>query len=248
MTTNPTPHLFWITSRAAGIAALVLASLAVALGLLMSTKLLRGRVADLRVTHEVLSLATIVAIVVHAVALLGDKFLHPSLADISLPFASGYKTFWMSLGILAGWATILLGLSFYARRVIGAKRWRSLHRFTALAWLAGLVHAVGMGTDAGQVWFLAMVAIVAIPAAALLAVRLARPAGAGRQSAAGRPAASRPATAARTTVPSLRPGWLASQSEWRGGQSQSDPGAGEPRQLPARGVVPPRGVPVRGGG
>ena len=43
-------------------------------------------------------------------------------------------------------------------------RWRKLHRFTALAWLAGLVHALGKGTDAGQVWFLAMVALVAIPA------------------------------------------------------------------------------------
>jgi sulfoxide reductase heme-binding subunit YedZ len=182
MTTDPTPHLFWITSRAAGIAALVLASLAVSLGLLMSTKLLRGRVADLRVAHEVLSLATIVAIVVHAVALFGDQFLHPSLAELSLPFASGYKTFWMSLGIFAGWATILLGLSYYARRVIGTKRWRSLHRFTGLAWLAGLVHALGMGTDAGQIWFLAMTAIVAVPALGLLTVRLAsrdRPRNAG---------------------------------------------------------------------
>ena len=78
MTTDPTPHLFWITSRAAGFAALVLASLAVSLGLLMSTKLLRRRGPDLRVTHEILSLSTIVAIVVHAAALLGDQFLHPS--------------------------------------------------------------------------------------------------------------------------------------------------------------------------
>jgi len=78
MHTDPTPHLFWITSRAAGIAALVLASLAVWLGLLMSTKLLRGRAADLRVAHEILSLSTIVAIVLHAAALFGDRFLHPS--------------------------------------------------------------------------------------------------------------------------------------------------------------------------
>ena len=42
-------------------------------------------------------------------------------------------------------------------------RWRKLHRFTALAWLAGLVHALGEGTDAGQLWFLAMLALVAIP-------------------------------------------------------------------------------------
>jgi methionine sulfoxide reductase heme-binding subunit len=184
--TDPTPHLFWITSRAAGIAALVLASLAVSLGLLMSTKLLKGRVADLRVTHEILSLSTIVAIVIHAVALLGDQFLHPSLADISIPFVSSYKSFWTTLGIVAGWSLILLALSFYARRRIGAVRWRKLHRFTALAWLAGLVHAVGEGTDGGQIWFLAMVAIVAVPALGLLLMRISRPGVAAPQIFAGR--------------------------------------------------------------
>ena len=143
MTTSATPHLFWITSRAAGIVALVLASLAVSLGLLMSTKLLRKRGPDLLAVHEVLSISTIVAIVVHGLALLGDSYLHPSMADIAIPFAGSYKTGWTSLGIIAGWGTALLGLSYYARRWIGAKRWRSLHRLTAVVWLAGLVHAVG---------------------------------------------------------------------------------------------------------
>ncbi|MGH2884360.1 MAG: hypothetical protein ACRDPA_16975 [Solirubrobacteraceae bacterium] len=178
MTTALTPHLFWITSRAAGFAALVLASLAVSLGLLMSTKLLKGRTADLRVAHDTLALATIVAIVVHGVSLLGDSFLHPSIADIAVPFVSTYKTFWTTLGIVGGWSLILLGLSYYARRWVGAVRWRKLHRFTALAWVAGLVHALGEGTDAGQLWFLAMVALVAVPALALLATRLARSGGA----------------------------------------------------------------------
>src|SRR5262249_29673348 len=82
------------------------------------------------------------------------------------------KTGWTTLGIVAGWATILLGLSFYARRAIGAKRWRSLHRLTALAWLFGLVHALGEGTDAGQTWFLAMIGVVVIPALGLLAARM----------------------------------------------------------------------------
>jgi methionine sulfoxide reductase heme-binding subunit len=172
MLTNPGPHVFWITSRAAGFAALVLASLAVSLGLLMSTKLIKGKTIELRASHEVLSLSAIVAIVVHAVALLGDQYLHPSLADITIPFVSNYKSFWTSLGIVAGWSLILLGLSYYARRAFGAVRWRKLHRFTALAWLAGLAHALGEGTDAGQIWFLAMIAIVAIPALALLATRL----------------------------------------------------------------------------
>jgi methionine sulfoxide reductase heme-binding subunit len=198
MTTDPTPHLFWITSRAAGFAALILASLAVSLGLLMSTKLLKGRVADLRVMHEVLSLSAIVAIVVHAVALLGDTFLHPSIADITIPFASSYKSAWTTLGIVAGWSTIVLGLSFYARRAIGGVRWRKLHRFTALAWLAGLAHSLGEGTDAGQVWFLAMVGLVAVPALALLLVRLL---GSGEPTPATRPVTPAPQRA----VPEPRP-------------------------------------------
>ena len=47
MTTDPMPHLFWITSRAAGTVALATASLAVALGLTMSTRLLKRRGPDL---------------------------------------------------------------------------------------------------------------------------------------------------------------------------------------------------------
>jgi methionine sulfoxide reductase heme-binding subunit len=171
VTTDLTPHIFWITSRAAGFAALILASLGVSLGLLMSTKLLRRRGPDLIAAHEMISLATIVAIVVHAVALLGDRYLKVSIADISIPFVSGYKSGWTSLGIVAGWGLILLGLSYYARKHIGAKRWRKLHRFTALAWAAGLIHSLGEGTDAGQTWFLAMLALVALPALALLATR-----------------------------------------------------------------------------
>jgi methionine sulfoxide reductase heme-binding subunit len=195
MHTDPIPHLFWITSRAAGFAALILASLAVCVGLLMSTKLLKRRGPDLIATHEVLSLSTIVAIVVHAAALLGDQYLHPSLADITIPFVSSYKSVWTTLGIVAGWSLMLLGLSYYARRKIGAKRWRTLHRFTALAWLAGLVHALGEGTDAGQLWFLAMVAIVAIPALMLLATRLLGGRG-GWTPAPGSGGRSRPEAAA----------------------------------------------------
>jgi sulfoxide reductase heme-binding subunit YedZ len=172
-TTDAGPLLFWITSRAAGTAALLLASLAVCLGLLMSTRLLkRFGGPDLRVAHEALSLATLVAIAVHGLALLGDHFLHPSLADISIPFVSGYKTGWTTLGIVSGWALAALGLSYYARMRIGQDRWRSLHRFTALAWLMGLVHTVGEGTDAGQTWFLVMIGIVAVPALGLVLWRM----------------------------------------------------------------------------
>jgi methionine sulfoxide reductase heme-binding subunit len=203
--TDPAPHLFWITSRAAGFAALVLASLAVSLGLLMSTKLLKGKTSELRSAHDTLALATIVAIVVHGVTLLGDQFLHPTIFDISIPFVSGYKTLWTSLGIVGGWGLILLGLSYYARRWVGAVRWRKLHRFTALAWLLGLAHALGEGTDAGQLWFLAMIALVAIPALCLLATRLAR-SGSATRPPAPTPAAATQSSHNRLASPTLTTG------------------------------------------
>ena len=166
-----TQHLFWLISRAAGTAALLLSSVAVCVGLMMGGRLIK-RGPDLRVIHEALSLATIVALIVHAVSLLGDSFLHPSVTDISVPFASGYMEPWMGIGIVSGYVLIALGLSYYARARIGVNRWRTLHRFTALAWIGGLAHSLGEGTDAGQAWFLAATAIVTLPALVLLAARM----------------------------------------------------------------------------
>jgi sulfoxide reductase heme-binding subunit YedZ len=168
---NTSPHLFWITSRAAGTAALVLSSLGVCAGLMMSGRFMRGRGADLRPLHEALSLATIAALLVHGLSLVGDKFLHPSLIDVVVPFAGSYKTGWTSLGIIAAWMLILLGPSYYVRRAIGQQRWVKLHRFTAIAWIAGIVHAIGEGTDAGSAWFVLLIAVTTVPALVLLTLR-----------------------------------------------------------------------------
>ena len=110
---------------------------------MMSMRLRKGQ--DLRVMHEALSLATMVALAVHALALLGDGYLKPSLADVTIPFVSDYARWWMSLGIIGGWLFVILGLSYYWRGRIGPQRWRMLHRFTALAWLLGVVHSIGDG-------------------------------------------------------------------------------------------------------
>ena len=173
--TDPGPHLFWITSRAAGNLALVLSSVSVGLGLLMATRELKHRGPDLRIVHETLSLVTIVALGVHGISLIGDRFMHPTLANVLIPFSWSYKTGWVSAGIIAAWAMVLLGPTYYFRRRIGATRWRSLHRLVAVAWIAGVVHALGMGTDAGQTWFLVMTSTVVGPAALLLLARWLKP-------------------------------------------------------------------------
>ena len=173
----PDQHLFWITSRAAGILALLLATAAVTVGLLMGGRLVRRRGPDLRATHEALALATLAAIAVHAGALLFDSFLSATVLDVAIPFISSYNRLFTTLGILCGWATALLGLSYYWRSRIGVARWRRLHRYTALVWVLSIVHAIGEGADAGQPWFLVGVGALVVPALGLLAVRMTEPKG-----------------------------------------------------------------------
>jgi sulfoxide reductase heme-binding subunit YedZ len=174
----PDEHLFWITSRAAGILALLLSTAAVSVGFLMGGRLVRRRGVDLRATHEALALATLIAIAIHAGTLLFDSFLNASVLDIAIPFVSSYNRLFTTLGILCGWATALLGLSYYWRARIGVARWRRIHRWTALVWLLSIVHALGEGTDAGETWFLLGAGALVVPALGLLAVRMTEPKGA----------------------------------------------------------------------
>jgi methionine sulfoxide reductase heme-binding subunit len=169
--TDPSQYLFWITTRAAGTAALVLASASVGVGLAMANGIMRRWGADRRVIHEVLALATLGAIAIHLLSLLADSYLHASVLDVTVPFVFSYKTLPTSIGIVAGWGLALLGLSYYARRLIGQRRWRSLHRATALVWILGMIHAFTEGTDAGQLWFIALIVITAAPAVILLLMR-----------------------------------------------------------------------------
>ena len=166
-------HIYWITSRAAGIAALMLASASVGVGVTMSARFVRGRTPDLRVTHEALALATMAALAVHGLSLLGDGFIGMNLAGVSVPFASSYRTLWTTMGIVGAWLLVLLGLSYYARARIGVARWKRLHRWTLLAWVLGIGHALGEGTDAGVPWFLVSVGAVVVPALGLVLARLA---------------------------------------------------------------------------
>ena len=168
---NVAPHLFWITSRAAGGAALLLSSASVALGLMMSSRRATPSKRDLRAIHEALSLTTLAMVALHGASLLGDSFLHPGLSGIVVPFAGSYRPLWTGLGIVAGYGLATLGLTYYARRHIGAGRWRRIHRLTAVFWLLAIAHTLGAGSDAAQPWFLGLSAALVLPASLLLLVR-----------------------------------------------------------------------------
>jgi sulfoxide reductase heme-binding subunit YedZ len=164
-------HLFWITSRAAGGAALLLAGAAVGVGLMVSAKRQNSNKRDLRAIHEALSLTTLAMVALHGLALLGDSYLNPGPAGIAIPFVGFYRPLWTGLGIVAGYGLAGLGLTYYLRDRVGAARWRKLHRFPALFWLLAIVHTIGAGSDAAQLWFLVASGLLVIPAALLLILR-----------------------------------------------------------------------------
>ncbi len=83
--TSTSSTLFWVISRAAGTTAMILASAAVGVGLVMGGRLIKGGGSDRRSMHEILSLSTMAAIAVHGLALLGDTWLHTSILDVTVP-------------------------------------------------------------------------------------------------------------------------------------------------------------------
>jgi len=146
---------WWLASRASGVVALVLVTFSVGIGLAMASKVMRGPGLSrkLMALHEHTALLGLIAIAVHGITLLGDSWLKPGVAGVTVPFVIDYKPFFTGLGIIGGYLAVLLGLSFYLRQRIGAKLWRKAHRATVAVWLLGLVHAIGAGSDTTAIWF-----------------------------------------------------------------------------------------------
>ena len=193
---NPLDYGWWLASRSAGVVSFAAVSGSVILGLMMANGLprRRGIKKTLLGLHESLALVGLVAIAVHGVTLLGDSYLRPSIASIAVPFTLGYRPGFTGLGVIAGYLAAILGLSYYARRSIGVALWRKLHRATIAVWGLGVIHILGAGTDAGQLWMRAVLAVTALPIVFLFILRLMpppakQPAAAGRRSAVQEPAA-----------------------------------------------------------
>jgi methionine sulfoxide reductase heme-binding subunit len=207
-----TDHVWWLASRSAGIVAYLLLSASVVLGLAMALRLAPPRAAALlRTLHERVAIVALAATGAHGLLLLGDGWLKPGLSGVLVPFAGEYRPVWTGIGILAGYLAAALSLTYYARRRIGARRWRAAHRLIPVAWAMAVVHVIGAGTDAGSLWLQAPLALTMSVVLTLLGRRLlgGRPAR-GTRAPRRAPAPARPSPAttvapARTPAPAPAP-------------------------------------------
>jgi sulfoxide reductase heme-binding subunit YedZ len=132
----------------------------------------RSSTPRLRVAHERVALVALGALAAHGVLLLGDAFLRPTLLDLLVPFRIDHAPLWTGLGTIAGYLTAALSLSYYARARIGARRWRSAHRFIPVAWMLAAAHVIGAGSDIGSLWLQAPFAMTVGAVLALVALRV----------------------------------------------------------------------------
>lgn len=171
---SPSQQVFWLASRAVGIVAIALLGISVALGLLISSRIVRrpGMPARMMRWHQSATLVSLGLIGLHGGLLLFDGYLRPGLTGVTVPFVMSYRPVFSGLGIVAGWLGALLGLSFYLRKRIGTRTWRRLHRLTPFVYLFALLHVLGAGTDARRPWMIAMLTVLTAPVAGALTYRL----------------------------------------------------------------------------
>jgi sulfoxide reductase heme-binding subunit YedZ len=158
-------YAWWLASRASGVVALVLIAASVAIGLGMAARAFTkpGVSRTLLAVHEHAALGALVAIAVHGITLLGDHWLDPGVAGIAVPFVIDHEPVFTGLGIIGGYLAAILGLTFYVRRRLGTKRWRTAHRLTPLVYVLGVVHVLGSGSDAGTLWLRAILVATGAP-------------------------------------------------------------------------------------
>ncbi len=153
----------WNLARAGGIAAYLLLSTSVVLGLVLSSgwrspEWPRFITKDV---HEQVTLAALIFTAGHGLAVLVDPFLGVKLQDLLVPIAFPYRPLWVALGIIAGYLMLALWLSERVRPLIGYAAWRALHFAGSAAYLLATGHGLGSGTDTTTWWAFVMYALSA---------------------------------------------------------------------------------------
>jgi predicted ferric reductase len=148
------PHFFWYLSRATGILAFWLLTLSAGLGMSITSRLWDGVInrAWVYEFHKFLSLLMLGFIGLHIVSLLPDPWTSFGIADLLVPGLSPYRALPVAIGVIAMYGTIVATGSFYVKRWIGHKTWRTLHYGTFATYGLALLHGVFSGTDSGEAW------------------------------------------------------------------------------------------------
>ena len=165
----------WDVARAGGFTAYILLTLAVAVGLALSTQLQSPRRWPRLLNselHNFLTLLSTIFVGVHVLAVWIDPFTHFNWSEVFIPFVSSYRTVWMALGIVSLYLGIAIGISTWLRPRIGYTWWRRLHVLTLGVYALATAHWIGTGSDTHTWWAVAIYVISGVLVGSLLFRRL----------------------------------------------------------------------------
>ena len=147
-------HEYWYISRAAGFTAYLLLFVAVVLGIANGTRFAdrffrRNSIFDM---HRFTAILALLVALLHVYILLGDGYFHISIVQLSVPFLSPYRPWQVAAGIFSLYALVLVVASFYVRKYVGYRAWRTLHFVTFAMFAVVTLHGIMAGTDTNEPW------------------------------------------------------------------------------------------------
>lgn len=168
--------LLWFANRGTGVVLVGLLTVSVALGV-MSTARVGSRWWPRFLTqglHKNVALLSVLLLAMHVTTAVADSYVDIRWSDAFVPGRSAYEPLWLALGTIALDLLLAVTLTSLLRRRMAHRSWRVVHVASYSAWALGLVHGLGMGTDAGEPWSVAVsvscVAVVAAAGVARLAI------------------------------------------------------------------------------
>jgi hypothetical protein len=173
--------LTWDVARAGGLASYALLTVAVSLGLVLRNRWQTSRWPRV-VTNELhgyVSLLSLLFIAIHVSAVAVDPFTRFGLAAVVVPFATHYRTVWMSLGIVSLYLLLAVWVSSKLRTRIGHRAWRALHPLSFAVYAAATLHGLGTGSDTRTPWATSAYVVSVSLVGSLVAFRLIAPPGVG---------------------------------------------------------------------
>src|SRR4249919_522223 len=140
----------WLAARATGIAAFLLLTFQVALGLVLShptnksTWKLSKRIFP---WHEHLWVFVMAFLLVHIVGIVLDPYAGVGIGGALIPGLSSYRSSPVALGTMALYAFLLTAISARYTRLLPAGMWLSIHRLALVVWGLSWLHGMLAGTD-----------------------------------------------------------------------------------------------------
>ncbi len=158
---------YWYMSRASALLGYFFIWASTLWGLLLSTKIVKSMFSSALIfsVHEFLSLLGLGFATFHAFILMGDRYINFTLGDILFPFTASFKPTLVGIGTISLYLYTLIIISYFFRKRIGRKVWRTLHYFTFFTYIFVAIHGVLTGTDSS---FTLMRVVYLVSAASIL--------------------------------------------------------------------------------